>query len=234
MMFAAAQFLWGQHCVLPVTLIRQNSHCKPIWNARVSICGSILYKITSWLWMRAEFIIHMETNKENNVSLTEWHVCSPATAPAAALLPVSRQPAVFSSHMSPPPTHSASQPFPLLPLPSHPEQKAWNTRRTSSPQAPHCVCGSKTESLGVSLLLTCARLYAGQTNAHPPPHYMFKNSPQSLPTPCLLPKHFPAAAIWIWGPLRRKEGIWHTPWRLRKSKKKELNCSLHGNVLKQD
>lgn len=101
LMFAAAQYVRGKQAVFSVTLTRQYSHCQPMWNARVSICGSILYKITSWQWMQAEFITHVETNKENNVRLTEWHVCSPTMAPAAASLPVSRQPAVFPSHMPP-------------------------------------------------------------------------------------------------------------------------------------
>lgn len=133
LLFAVAQFVWQCWC-RHMTSIKQNSQRKPIWNARVSICGSILYKITSWQWMRAESIIHMETNKENNVSLPEWHVCSSMTAPAAASLPVGREPAGSPATCQPPTCTTPPRPHPpcfssslfsLFPLPasSHLEEK---------------------------------------------------------------------------------------------------------------
>lgn len=64
--------------------------------------------------------------------------------------------------------------------------------QTPSLQALHCICGSKTESLWVSLLLTCARLYTGQTNAHPHPITSLKTPPSRLPTPLLLIKALPS------------------------------------------
>lgn len=79
-------------------------------------------------------------------------------------------------------------------------------------QTSHCLCGSK--HLGVPLLQKCARLCAGQTNAHPHPIISLKTLPFFCPLPFLVLKPFPAVVIWIGGALRRKEGIWHRPRRL--------------------
>lgn len=110
------------------------------------------------------------------MSASHGDMCAPpTTAPATASLPVSGQPAVVSSHMPPPrppivaPTTLPSETPSANPA-SHPggKKKARKTRRTYSLQAPRCACRSKTAGLGLSLLLTCATLYTGQTNAHSP------------------------------------------------------------------
>ena len=223
-----SESVWGKLCILHVTLIKQNSHCEPVWTARVSICGSILYKITSWQWMRAESIIHMETNKENNVSLTEWHVCSLTTAPAAASVPVGRQPAVFSSHMPPPPTHTASLSLSLSLF--TPRKK----ERPGKPPAcrPHTAyVDQRRRALG----FLCHRRVPDYTPAkqmHPPtPITSLKTLPQSLPTPLPLTKALPSCCdLNMRAPPKKRGHLAHA----LEAKKKELNCSCHGNVPKQD
>jgi len=110
--------IWGQYCSLYVNLIQHNSHRQPIWNARVSICGSILFKTSFCQWMRADSITNMENNKESNVSLKEWHVCSPYDGPrwyiaACGLTTCSLS---LSPHATP-----RLLTVPLSPMPSLPE-----------------------------------------------------------------------------------------------------------------
>lgn len=158
--------------------------------------------------MCEESIHHMETNKENSVSLPEWHSCFPATGPVVASWPVSVQPAVNSSHMpSPPlPTHSAPPqvcPHPRLTL--HPENEAWK------PGPGAAFCESKTARLRVSLIDMCQIIQAKKgKDAPPPPSRSLK---KALPTPFPLSKALPSCChLNIRAPPKEK-GIWHAPFK---------------------
>lgn len=146
--------------------------CKPIWNARVSICGTILYKITSWQWMQAEHIIHMETNKENNVSLTEWQVCVPATDPAAASLPMGRQPAV-----SPAACHPRLPTVPLSLLSAAysftPTVKGLKDQTNTQPTVlTLLMCIKHREPWGFSVLDVCQIIHKPNKCTPPPPLHL--------------------------------------------------------------
>lgn len=167
--------------------------------------------------MRADSIIHMETNKENTVSLTEGRVCA---APASTSPPVGRQPAVSWATCHPPPPSMPSR------------EKAPRGQASPQPAGLTRLMWIKVRALG---FLCCRRVpdYTPAWQTHTPPHPI-----TSLKTPRVSAHTFFASyqstsqLLWFEyeGPSEEKRA---SGTRLR-GWGNVLNCSCHGNVLKQD
>lgn len=159
-------------------------------------------------------------------------MCFPTTAPAAASLPVGRQPAVVSSHMPPPPTQTAF--LSLLSLRClclHTQSKSLERPGKPPSCRPHTAyMDQRLRTLG----FLCYRRVPDYTPAkrtHTPTPLHLKKLPQSLPTPLPLTKALPSCCdLNMRAPLKKRGHLAHA----LEAKKKELNCSCHGNVLKQD
>lgn len=160
-------------------------------------------------------IHHMETNKENGISLTEWHSRSPAMDPVAA------------SHAVAPPARPAAYPQCPTPSLSSPLSDSTPRKRGLETWARCCLRESKTAHLRVSFIDVCQIIQAKKRErCSPTPLCIFK---KALPTPFPLSKALPSCChLNIRAPPKEK-GIWHAPL-----KQKQLNRSLCGSVLKWD
>lgn len=183
--------------------------------------------------MRAESITHMEANKENNVSLTVTCVL-PYDGPCCSITACEQTTCcLLQPHASP--IYPERLPVsPLPPLPSHPEQKAGKPGKPPAHRLHTAYVDQRQRALGFRCYWRVPDYKQAKQMPPIPPltHYIFKNSPSLCPLLCLLPKHFPAAVIWIRGPPLKKRR--HLAHALEAKKEKKLNCSLHENVLKQD
>lgn len=155
-------------------------------------------------------IHHMETNKENSVSLTEWHLCSPATGPVAAWRPCER---TTCCHLQPhAPPHWC---LPTVPHPRSVVTLVWLCAQKTRPGNLGLALPSRIKASGLHLL-TCARLSrpkkSGKDAPQPPPSppWIFK---KALPTPFALTKALPSCChLNIRAPPKEK-GIWHAPFK---------------------
>lgn len=152
----------------------------------------------SWQWMRAESIHHMEANKENNVA--EWHVCSLWRPPAAASLPASARPAVSSSHMPSPPTHSAPQSLSSLRCIRTQSETTLKSQAEPPTRRLHIAHVDQTQRALGFLCYWRVPDYTQAKQVQPPltpplHHYLFKKLPRSLATPLAFRKALPSCYV---------------------------------------
>lgn len=171
-----------------MNLIKQNSHWKPVSDARVSICGSILYKITSWQNPLSTWRL---TKKIMSASQTD--MCAPLQRP---LLQHHCLWADNLLSLEPHATPAYSQSLSLsAPSAFTPRVKDLNDQANPHPAGLTLLMWIKgREPWGFSAIEVC-QIIQRPNKCTPPPHYIFKNSPSLCPLLSLLPKHFPAAVI---------------------------------------